>query len=332
MTAIWVASARSQFPGVMASVIVAIAAVFLNEHYGAPAMLFALLLGLSFKFLSDEGPCGPGILTSSTTILRIGVALLGFRITTDQILALGPSSLVLVAVAVAGMIGLGLLMSRLLGLDWKLGLLTGGSVGICGAAAALTISALLPKSEETSRWTLFTVVGVTSLSTLAMIIYPILAKFSGLDMHETGFFLGATIHDVAQVMGAGYAVSDSVGDTAALIKMIRVAMLVPVAFIISLVLSGAVGRATRLPKSLPWFLVLFVVFAAANSASLMPAAVLTHLSDASRWCLIVGIAAMGMRTSFKDVLAIGPRAILLLCMETLALAIFILCVIFLGAS
>jgi len=133
------------------------------------------------------------------------------------------------------------------------------------------------------------------------------------------------------VMGAGYAVSDSAGDTAALIKMIRVAMLVPVAFIISLVLSGAVVHATKLPKSLPWFLVLFVGFAAANSASLMPAAVLPYLSDASRWCLIVGIAAMGMRTSFKDVLAIGPRAIALLCIETLALATLILSAIFLGA-
>ena len=87
MAATWIASVRSLFPGILASVIVAIAAVFLNEHYGAPAMLFALLLGLSFKFLSDDGPCLPGILTSSTTILRIGVALLGFRITTDQLVA-----------------------------------------------------------------------------------------------------------------------------------------------------------------------------------------------------------------------------------------------------
>ena len=320
---------RSLFPGILASVIVAIAAVFLNEHYGAPAMLFALLLGLSLKFLSEDGPCLPGILTSSTTILRIGVALLGFRITTDQLVALGPSALAVVFTAVVCIIGFALLLSRLLGLDWKLGLLTGCSVGICGAAAAMTISALLPKSEETSRWTLFTVVGVTSLSTLAMIIYPILASFIGLDSHDTGFFLGATIHDVAQVMGAGYAVSDSTGDTAALTKMIRVSMLVPVAFVISLAVSDKVGRTGSIGKALPWFLVLFVAFATASSLNLVPQAMLIVVSDASRWCLIVGIAAMGMRTSFKDVLAIGPRAILLLCAETLALAFIILCAIFL---
>ena len=324
MVLTWSESARSLFPGVLASVTVAIAALFLNEHYGAPAMLFALLLGLSFKFLSDEGPCVPGILTSSTTILRIGVALLGFRITTDQVIALGPSAIAMVVATVASIIALGLALSRLLRLDWRLGLLTGASVGICGAAAALTVSALLPKDEETSRWTLFTVVGVTALSTVAMIVYPVLAKLLGLSSHDTGLFLGATIHDVAQVMGAGYAVSDSVGDVAALTKMMRVAMLVPVAFVITLALSGTSGSTGGLRKSLPWFVGLFVVFAVANSLGYVPMAVDEFMSTASRWCLIVGIAAMGMRTSFKDVLGIGGRAIAMICIETLTLATIVL--------
>jgi uncharacterized membrane protein YadS len=141
-------------PGIMASLVVAVAATFLNEHYGAPAMLFALLLGLSFKFLSEEGPCVPGIVFSSTNILRIGVALLGFRITTDQVIALGPSALLTIVAAVGLIVGLGLLLAKLFGLDWRLGLLTAGSVGICGAAAAMAISALLPKDEDTTRWTL----------------------------------------------------------------------------------------------------------------------------------------------------------------------------------
>ena len=327
-----VGSARSLFPGVMASIIVAIAAVFLNEHYGAPAMLFALLLGLSFKFLSEEGPCVPGIMMASTTILRIGVALLGFRITTEQIIALGPSALLTIIAAVIGIVGLGLGLARLLGLDWKLGLLTGGAVGICGAAAALTIAALLPKDEDTARRTLFTVVGVTALSTVAMIAYPVLAAYLGLSAHDTGFFLGATIHDVAQVMGAAYAVSEDTGDSAALTKMMRVAMLVPMAIAITIALSGAVMRPNGLRRALPWFLAFFAVFAAANSMSLVPAVVSEQMSVVSRWCLIIGIAAMGMRTSFKEVLAIGPRAIALLCIETLALGMLILGTIFLGAG
>ena len=315
---------RGLVPGVMASGVVAITAVFLNEHYGAPAMLFALLLGLSFKFLSDEGPCGLGIMFSSTNILRIGVALLGFRITTDQVISLGPAALLAIVLAVTLIIFLGLGLARLLKMDWRLGLLTAGSVGICGAAAAMTISALLPKNEDTTRWTLFTIVGVTALSTVAMIGYPILAVSLGLDQQKTGFFLGATIHDVAQVMGAGYAVSDSAGDVAALTKMMRVAMLVPVAFVITIALSGASGGIGKLHKSLPWFVALFATFAVLNNLVPIPAAVTGWLSSASRWCLIIGIAAMGMRTSFKEVLAIGPRAIAMLCIETVVLAALIL--------
>jgi uncharacterized integral membrane protein (TIGR00698 family) len=322
---------RGLAPGIMASVVIAIAATFLNEHYGAPAMLFALLLGLSFKFLSEEGPCGPGIVFSSTNILRIGVALLGFRITADQVAALGPSAILVIVAAVAFIIALGMVLSKVFGLDWRLGLLTAGSVGICGAAAAMTISALLPKNEDTTRWTLFTVVGVTALSTLAMIAYPILTSFLDLNGHDTGFFLGATIHDVAQVMGAGYAVSDNTGDVAALTKMMRVAMLVPVSFVITLVLSGASGGIGSIPKSLPWFVALFAMFAILNNIIAVPAHISIGMSTASRWCLIIGIAAMGMRTSFKEVLAIGPRAVALLCIETVVLAILVLVLIKLHA-
>ena len=315
---------RDVYPGVLASTTVAVVAVFLNEHYGAPAMLFALLLGLSFKFLSEEGPCVLGIAISSTAVLRIGVALLGFRITGEQMVSLGPSAIVIVALCVMIILGLGLLLARVFNLDWRLGLITGGSVGICGAAAAMAISALLPKSEETSRWTLFTVVGVTSLSTLAMIVYPILTRFLGLNPQETGFFLGATIHDVAQVMGAGYAVSDTVGNTAALTKMMRVAMLVPVSFLIAVALSHNHSEAIDLRKSIPWFVVLFALFAAVNSFGLVSNTFGEFLSAASRWCLIIGIAAMGMRTSFKEVLNIGPRAIAVLCIETITLGLIVL--------
>ena len=320
----YINSLSDVYPGILASITVAVVAVFLNEHYGAPAMLFALLLGLSFKFLSEEGPCVAGITMSSSTILRIGVALLGFRITGEQLLMLGPSTIAMVAACVAIILGLGLLLARVFNLDWRLGLITSGSVGICGAAAAMAISALLPKSEETSRWTLFTVVGVTSLSTLAMIIYPILTKVLGLNPQETGLFLGATIHDVAQVMGAGYAVSDTVGNTAALTKMMRVAMLVPVSFVIAVVLSRNTYETIDLKKSLPWFVVLFALFAAVNSFGLVPYVFGEFLTAASRWCLIIGIAAMGMRTSFKEVLSIGPRAIAMLCIETFVLGLIVL--------
>lgn len=311
---------RGLWPGLLASIVVAVAAVFLNEHYGAPAMMFALLLGLAFKFLSDEGPCVGGITVASTTVLRIGVALLGFRITLDQFLSLGIGVIAMIATSVAATLVLGIVLAKLLKLDWRIGLLTGGAVGICGAAAALTIAALLPRTDENARWTLFTVVGVTCLSTVAMIAYPMLAGALGLSQHDTGLFLGATIHDVAQVMGAGYAVSPETGDTAALVKMMRVTMLVPVVLVLSTFFSITSGKSQGMQNPLPWFVLAFVLFAAVNSAGLVSAVAIDNLSTASRWCLTIGIAAMGMRTSFKDFLQIGMRPVALLVIETCVLA------------
>ena len=139
------------------------------------------------------------------------------------------------------------------------GLLTGGAVAICGASAALAIAAVLPDGPEQQRATVMTVVGVTALSTVAMILYPLIAAAAGLDTHTTGIFLGATIHDVAQVVGAGYSVSAEAGDTATIVKLFRVALLLPVVLVLSLIVRNGAGAApsSSRPPLLPVFLVAF---------------------------------------------------------------------------
>ncbi|MTI01355.1 YeiH family protein, partial [Roseibium sp. RKSG952] len=211
--------------GFLVSVVVAVAAQFLSEHYGAPAMLMALLLGIAFHFLAedDAGNCKAGIDFTARTVLRFGVALLGARISLELMMNLGPQ---LIAVVVAGVfltILFGLLGARLLGRGWRFGVLTGGSVAICGASAAMAISAILPKNEHSERNLIFTVLSVTVLSTIAMIAYPILTEAFDFDAEVSGVFLGGTIHDVAQVVGAGFSVSDEAGEVATLVKLIRVA-------------------------------------------------------------------------------------------------------------
>jgi uncharacterized membrane protein YadS len=163
-------------PGLLVSVIVAVAAQFLSDHYGAPAMLMALLLGLAFHFLTEEGQCVPGIEFSAKFVLRFGVALLGARISVELLLGLGPELIALIVLAVILTILFGLIGARLLGRGWRLALLTGGSVAICGVSAAMAIAAILPKNEHSERNLIFTVLGVTMLSTIAMIGYPILIE------------------------------------------------------------------------------------------------------------------------------------------------------------
>ena len=313
------------FPGVVIAVIVAISAAFLSDHYGGPAMLMALLLGIAVSFLSEEGRAVQGIAFSARTLLRVGVALLGARISFELILALGAGRIALIVAGVALTIGFGLAVVRLFGHGWRFGLLTAGSVAICGASAAMALGAILPSDERSEERLIFTVIGVTVLSTLAMILYPIVTDVLAVNDLDAGYILGGTIHDVAQVVGAGFSISDVSGETATLVKLIRVSLLAPVVLIASLVirqLHNADTDGTR-PPILPGFVVAFLILATVNSLHLIPETLATLLAELSRWLLLIAVAAVGMKTNLKQVLRVGLPAIGLLVTETAFLAVFI---------
>ena len=238
-------------PGLLFSITVGMAATFISSAYGGPTVLFALLLGMAFNFISKESRLAPGVAFSSRTILRIGVAALGARITSEQILGLGWSTLAGVAVAVALTILFGLFAAETIGLKRRFGVLTAGSVAICGASAAVAIAAVLPRHEMSERDTVFTIIAVTTLSTIAMVLYPLIGHLLHFTHAQSGVFPGGTIHDVAQVVGAGYSVSQETGDVATIIKLLRVALLVPAVIIISLSASRSVGAGSATPGAHP---------------------------------------------------------------------------------
>lgn len=320
---------RDIFPGLLTAVTIALAAGFLSDHYGAPVMLMALLIGMAFNFLSEDGnQCVRGIEFTSKAVLRFGVALLGLGITIQQIMATGPEVLFIILSGVALTIGCGLLLSRLLGQSILFGMLAGGAVAICGASAALAISSVLPKEQGMERNTVFTIIAVTALSTLAMILYPILTNQMGLSETAAGIFFGATIHDVAQVVGAGYSVSEVAGDTSTFVKLLRVALLVPIVIVLSAIFSKKQsGTSGKLP--IPFFVLGFCAMVVIGSYDLVPDHVKEFLLNFSRWCLISAIAALGMKTSLKKLGEVGGRAILLVCLLTLLLAIYAMVMIFL---
>jgi uncharacterized integral membrane protein (TIGR00698 family) len=324
------ARGRELFPGLLASGVVAAAAAFLGQHYGAPVMLFALLLGMAMSFLSAGGPAAAGIEFAARTVLRVGVALLGLRITVEQIAAMGWQPVLLVVSTVALTIVVSVLAARILGFRGLFGLLTGGATAICGASAALALAAALPAHPLKERATLFTVIGVSALSTLAMIVYPMIVRAFGLDAVQAGIFLGGTIHDVAQVVGAGYSVSRETGDAATFVKLLRVAMLLPViAVAVAITRLGIGGLGTgpaagKRPPLLPWFAVAFAALVALNSTGWVPQALVALGREASGWCLVAAIAAIGMKTNLKDLATVGVKPILLMVGETVFLAALVL--------
>jgi len=314
------ARSAALLPGLMLAATIAAAAAFLATHYGAPAMLFALLLGMAFNFLYHEGPCRAGVDFAAKFILRLGVGLLGMRIVLEDLAQIGVAG----AAVLIGLITLtmttGFLAAPLFGRKWRFALLTGGAVAICGASAALAIAAVIPANDKSERNTLFTVIAVTALSTIAMVIYPLL--FQALDFSELqqGFLIGATIHDVAQVVGAGFSVSDQAGEIATVTKLFRVAMLPLVLIAIVLVLRGTGLSAGQGKIALvPWFMALFLALVALGSAVDLPQDLVAQVNTVSRACLITAIAALGIKTSLKSLTAVGGGHLAIVVIETLAL-------------
>ena len=320
-------------PGSGLSALIALAATFVSTLHGGPQFLYALFFGIAFNYLSHEPRTRPGIEFCSRTLLRLGVGLLGARITADQIASLGWATALLVVAGVVSTLVVGLLLARRMGMTRAQGVLSGGAVAICGASAALAIAAVLPREKEGARFTLMVVVTVTVMSTLAMVVYPLVAKALALPPELAGLFIGGTIHDVAQVVGAGYTLGAEAGDFATIVKLFRVAMLALVVVAVAATFrrererveaEHAGGRTVARQPLVPWFLWLFAAMVALNSAGVLDAALRDGLNAVSRACLVVAIAALGMKTSFMQLARAGWRPLALILVETAWLAVLVL--------
>lgn len=321
----WRLALVSHFPGVLVCMVIALAATFISEHYGGPQLLYALLIGLAFHFLNSHPKAAKGIGFCGRVVLRVGVALLGARITFAQVAQLGAGTAVVIVLAVVLTILLGVLLARWLKCSRDEGLLSGSAVAICGASAALAVSSVLPQTKENERFTLLAVVGVTVLSTLAMVVYPFSLQAIGLLPGQAGIVLGGSIHDVAQVVAAGMMLGPQAGDTATVVKLFRVMMLMPIVLFIAVLYRN--HPAVKVPETevplVPGFLIAFVVLVMLASAGLIAAPVVQLASDASRWMLVTAIAAAGVKTSFEDLLKLGWKPVALLLAETVFIVAFV---------
>jgi uncharacterized integral membrane protein (TIGR00698 family) len=192
-----------------------------------PPLILTLVFGMALQPLSGKPALKPGLEFAGRTLLRVGVALYGARLTLGQLVDGGALPVLIALAAVACTIAFGAWAARLCGLSRDFGLLTGCATGVCGAAAAMAASAVLPKHANSDRDLAFTVMGVNFISTVVMVIYPTLHQMLGYSLFEMGVFLGGAIHDVAQVAGAGQTMGPQVLADAIITKLLRVAFLLP---------------------------------------------------------------------------------------------------------
>ena len=320
----------SYLPGIVLCLLISLSANFLSEHYAGPKLLYALFIGLSFHFLISRPYIKRGVDFCAKTLLRCGVALLGARITFSQVTDLGWPTAIAVITAMVGTIAVGLFLARLFGRSSSQGLISGGSVAICGASAAMAIASVLPQTKENERFTLLVVVGVTVLSTIAMVIYPFSLELLEFNPKISGIFIGSTIHDVAQVVAAGMLLGPQAGDTATIVKIFRVILLMPIVVAIVIIFRNQSNAA--LPEKqqplIPTFLIFFIVLILLSTSGLISASLTQVAGEASRWLLVIAIAAAGIKTSFEDLIKLGWQPVLMLVTETVFIAGFIFFCIF----
>lgn len=331
-------------PGALLAATVAMAATWVSAVHGGPQLLYSLFFGVALHYLSADPKAKPGIEFCARNVLRLGVGLLGARITAAQIVGLGWTTAAIVVGAVLTTLLVGYALAKRLGMSRAEGALSGGAVAICGASAALAISSVLPRTKDSERFTLMVVVTVTVFSTIAMVLYPLIARAWGLPPESAGLFLGGSIHDVAQVVGAGYTIDTATGDYATIVKLFRVSMLAVVVVVVSALFKvereraerewQAAGDSEAVKKQplVPWFLWVFLALVVVNSAGWLPIEVAQGVSAVSRLCLVVAIAALGLKTSFEQLAKAGWQPITLLLIETVWMALFVLSAIGLNQS
>ena len=312
-------------PGLLLVAVLAVTAWLVSDVFGGSALLYAVLLGLLVHpLVSSAGQLdhqwAPGAALAANQLLKLGVALLGARITLDQLLALGWQPLLLVACAVPLTLLGGVLGARLLGERRDLGLLTGGAVAICGASAALAVAAVLPQDDHNRRTLALTIIAVTALSLVAMLVYPLMAHWLSLSGADAGLLLGGSIHNVPQAVAAGFIHSPQAGETATFVKLLRVAMLVPVVVALSAILrKRATDADGGKPALLPWFLLGFLLLVGLNSLGWIGWQMSRWLEFGSDSLLLAAMAAIGLQSSVGELFSCGWRPLLLLAGETLLL-------------
>jgi len=242
-------------PGLSLCLLSSLLATWLSEIFNLPVLLLALIAGLLLHYIFFRPSLKTGISFSSNQILKLGVALIGLQVTLNDLATIGWHTAIFLLFVVFSTLLFGIGLSKIFKQSSNFGYLSGSAVAICGGSAALAVSSILPQNETLERDTAVCIIGITILSSIAMLIYPFIVTWLEFDVLASSVFLGGSIHNFAQVVGAAFTVSDEVGEFSSLIKLLRVALLVPCILLILVNLQKTTDKNLKKAPVLPLFLI-----------------------------------------------------------------------------
>lgn len=262
-------------------------------------LLAGLLVGNTLR-RSWVSAYDPGIVFCAKRLLRFAIVLYGFRITLQEIGAVGLNAVLVAVSVVALVLGVGYWVgTRVLKLDRTTALLTAAGSAICGAAAVVAVESMVRSMPQKTTAALATVV---LFGTVGMLLYPLIysAGLLPLDEHAYGVYIGAVVHEVAQVVVAGNAGGVAAGDTAVVVKMTRVLMLVPVLLGILFVLRRRKGTGSgEAAVPVPWFVLGFLAMVGVHSAGWLPEMMVQNIVLMDTFMLTMAMTALGLETRIE---------------------------------
>ena len=286
-------------------------------------MIIGIILGMLYaNSLRNNLPDTwvPGIQFCSKKLLRLGIILYGFRLTFQDIAQVGTAGIIIDAIVVIVTVIGGVYIGKLLKMDSDIALLTSIGSGICGAAAVLGAESTIQTKPYKTAVAVATVV---IFGTISMFIYPIAyrAGILGLTPQEMGIYSGATLHEVAHAVGAGNAMGTEISNTAIIVKMIRVMLLIPVLFSLGYWVAIKARRAVRVGGgtasasagkiAVPWFALGFLGVIIFNSLNLLPAPVIEVIDYIDTFLLTMAMVALGAETSIDKFKRAGAKPFIL---------------------
>lgn len=326
-----VASVPRRLPGVAACALLALTCLALATaaRPWVPALsplLLAILAGVAWRSTGRvPSALSPGVAFAAKPVLRAGIVLLGLQLVLADVLALGPGVLGLVVAVVALTFGAAVVLGRALRLPADLTVLVASGFSICGAAAVAGADSVVRARREMAA----TAIGLVVLfGTLMIPLLPFLTATLGLDDRAAGLWIGASTHEVAQVVAAGGLVGAGALQVAVTVKLARVLMLAPVlaglgwwerravaasAATPASVATGSDRDAARAPRPplVPWFVLGFIALMLVRSAGLVPGAMLDVAAVVQQLLLATAMVALGLGLDLHAIAGLGPRPLVL---------------------
>lgn len=280
------------------------------------ASVIALFIGMIINaFVKPSSFTAPGIKFTSKKILKFAIILLGASLNITTVLTVGKFSLTVMVFTLATCFGLGAVIGKALGLNWKTSSLINAGTGICGGSA---IAAIAPVIEADDMDIAYGMSATFLFDTIMIVVFPILGRMLGLSDAAFGLWAGTAVNDTSSVVATGYAFSEAAGDFATMVKLTRTLSIIPAVLVFAAVNLHIKRRHSDETKSVkvsiksifPWFILGFLAMSALTSLGLIPAAVASALKNISKFLMVAALAAIGLNTDFKKLCRSGAKPML----------------------